>query len=291
MKKSNVMPSMILGVICLVSALLLSVINFFTAPKIEKNRKEAEIKALQEVLPAGTYFDPIEITEDYPSVITGGYKSDAGFVFKSEVKGYKSGLIIMVGVDNDGKIAGVKHTASQETFGAESELNQKYTDRKDNEESLEMILSASASKGAPMTAGAYYSAVSASLDAYKIASGKVTYPGVESVEVNESGEYTIVSYAAGSQGKITVKVIITPDGKIKSVEVISHSETPSIGGVLLDGLIDGQSFTDKFLGKGKDEVNSVDNETGATDTSKGFKEALNNAFKAYEALTGEGGNQ
>ena len=49
MKKSNVMPSVVLGAICLISALLLSVINMFTAPEIEKNKKEAEIKALKQI--------------------------------------------------------------------------------------------------------------------------------------------------------------------------------------------------------------------------------------------------
>ena len=171
MKKSNVLPSIVLGAICLISALLLSVINMFTAPEIEKNKKEAEIKALQEVLPDGTTFDAIEITNAYPDVITGGYKSDAGFVFKAEVIGYQPGLIIMIGVDNDGKIAGVKHTSSAETFGVEGELNQKYTDKKDDKDSLEMILSASASKGAPMTAAAYYKAIDAALEAALIANG------------------------------------------------------------------------------------------------------------------------
>ena len=88
MKKSNVMPSIVLGAICLTVALLLSVVNMFTAPRIAENKRKEEIKALKQVLTAGTTFDAIEITDAYPDVITGGYKSDAGYVFKAEVVGY-----------------------------------------------------------------------------------------------------------------------------------------------------------------------------------------------------------
>ena len=289
MKKSNVMPSVVLGAICLIAALLLSVINMFTAPEIEKNKKEAEIKALKEVLPEGTTFDAIEITNAYPDVITGGYKSDAGFVFKAEVIGYQPGLIIMIGVDNDGKIAGVKHTSSAETFGVEGELNQKYTDKKDDKDSLEMILSASASKGAPMTAAAYYKAIDAALEAALIASGNKVediYPGVESVQITDEGNYVFVAYDDGFVAKIRIEISIATDGKIVYVKTLSHSESDGYGADILDD----PSFYDKFVGVDNDNLNGVENVAGVTGTSKGFKNAVKNAFAAFEALTAEGGN-
>lgn len=291
MKKSNVMPSIVLGAICLTVALLLSVVNMFTAPRIEKNKKEAEIKALKEVLPEGTTFDAINITDSYPDVITGGYKSDAGFVFKAEVVGYQPGLIIMIGVDNDGKIAGVKHTASAETFGAESELNQKYTDKKDDKESLEMILSASASKGAPMTAGAYYKAIDAALEAALIASGNKIediYPGVESVTTTDEGNYVFVAYGEGYAGKIRIEIAIAPDGKIVEVKTLSHNETAGYGADILND----PGFYDQFVGADTNNFGGIENATGATApvTMNGYKQALNNAFAAFKALT-EGGNQ
>lgn len=294
MKKSNLLPAIVLSSICVVVALLLAVVNTFTAPEIAKNKKEKEIKALQEVLPAGTYFDPIDITDAYPDVITGGYKSDAGFVFKAEVKGYKPGLTIMVGVDNEGKIAGVKHTASKETFGVESELNSAYTEKKDSLESLEMILSASASKGAPMTAGAYYTAIDAALEAALIASGNKAediYPGVESMEKTDEGNYVFVSYAYGKVGKIKLKVSITPDGKIADVETISHNEDSGYGADILDGT----SYHEQFVGTDSDSFKNVPNGSGskggATITSDGYKKALQNAFNAFKALVTEGGNE
>jgi electron transport complex protein RnfG len=289
MKKSNLMPSLVLGSICLVVALLLSVVNMITLPEIEKNRKEKEIKALQEVLPEGSYFDPISITDNYPDVITGGYKSDKGYVFKAEVIGYQPGLIIMIGVDNDGKIAGVKHTATKETYGVENELNNAYTNKHDTVETLEMILSASASKGAPMTSAAYYKAIDAALEAAELASGRKVeekYKGVESFEIDANGNYVFVAYGDGYGGKIRIKISITPDGKIASVETLSHNETPSHGGALLDG----EDFYNKFIGIGQSGVGGVENTAGVTSTSDGFKEAVNNAFAAFESIKAEGGN-
>lgn len=378
-KKDKAMPAVTLGAICLSVALLLSVINIFTAPEIEKNRKEKELKALQEVLPEGTTFESITVTEEYPDVITGAYKSDAGFIFKAEVKGYQPGLIIMVGIDKDGKVAGVKHTASAETFGVEGELNEAYTKRQDSSDSLEMILSASASKGAPMTARAYYTAVEAALKAFAIVndvktpdqiineggnaalgtSGKkfvkwfatevldgvtATYvpednegyvfligevfvgvnnagevvtdgvseeitatalaaytklagstltevsgefTGVDSIHKTDSGNYVIVATAKGYKNGLSVKVAISNDGKILATEVVSHSETDSIGGAVLED----PSFNDSFVGTDHDGIFDVDSVSGATMTSSGYKAALEYAFNAFEALTQEGENE
>lgn len=291
-KKDKAMPALVLGAICLTVALLLSVINLFTAPKIADNKKKAEIKSLQEVLPEGTYFDPITLTEEYPDVITGGYKSDAGFVFKAEVKGYQPGLVIMIGVDNDGRIAGVKHTASKETFGVEGELNNAYTEKHDTQDSLEMILSASASKGAPMTASAYYKAVDAALEAALIASGKKVediYPGVESMQIDDNGNYVFVSYGDGYAGKIRLKVSIDTEGKIVSVETLSHNETDGYGADVLNN----SAFHDQLIGKDNGTFSGVENTTGATApvTINGYKEAIRNAFAAFEALVEEGGDQ
>ena len=171
MKNRNFYPSLVLGCICLVVAILLSVINIFTAPIIAERQNAAANEALLEVLPNGSNFKEIEITADYPSIVKKGWTADGGCVFQMEVIGYASGLVIMCGVDSDGKIAGVKHIATNETFGAEGELNGKYTDKADNLDSLEMILSSSASKGAPLTAKAYYDALKAALQSALIAGG------------------------------------------------------------------------------------------------------------------------
>jgi Na+-translocating ferredoxin:NAD+ oxidoreductase RnfG subunit len=286
------MPSVVLGCICLAVALLLSVINMFTAPIIAQRQSAAANEALLEVLPNGKDFKEIEITSSYPSIVKKGWTADGGSVFQMEVIGYASGLVIMCGVDAEGKIAGVKHIASNETFGAEGELNGAYTSKKDTIDSLELILSASASKGAPMTASAYYKAVDAALEAALIASGKKVediYPGVESMQIDDNGNYVFVSYGDGYAGKIRLEVSIDMEGKIVSVKTLSHNETDGYGADVLDN----SAFHDQLIGKDNGTFSGVENTTGATApvTINGYKEAIRNAFAAFEALVEEGGDQ
>ena len=115
MKKSNLMPTVVLGSICLVVALLLSFVNMVTGPIIKAAQDQAANAALLEVLPEGTDFTPLTIDETYPAAIVAGYKANGGFVFQSTVTGKSSGLIIMCGINADGKIVGTKVIAEQET--------------------------------------------------------------------------------------------------------------------------------------------------------------------------------
>ena len=107
MKKQNIMPSLVLGCICLVVALLLSGVNMITAPIIEAAQNAAANEALLEVLPDGKDFKELTIDEKYPAVINMGYKAEGGYVFRASVTGKSSGLVIMVGVSEDGKIVGL----------------------------------------------------------------------------------------------------------------------------------------------------------------------------------------
>ena len=170
MKQSKFYPAIVLSAICIVVALLLSVVNMFTAPVIEANQIASANKALLEVLPSGKNFEELTLTSDYPSVVTKGWRADGGYVFQMEVKGYASGLVIMCGVDSEGKIAGVKHISSNETFGAETQLNIDYTAKADTLETLEKLPSSSAS-GAPETTRAYHEAVKAALQSAILAGG------------------------------------------------------------------------------------------------------------------------
>lgn len=168
MKKTNLMPSIVLGSICIIVALLLSVVNMITGPIIKEAQDAAANKALLEVLPNGKNFTELTITSDYPAVVEAGYKADGGYVFKMKVAGYKPGLVIMCGIDEDGKIVGVKHIQSSETYGYETELNGVYVGK--DADNLELILAAGATKNSN-TSKAYYDAVNAALKAYVVANG------------------------------------------------------------------------------------------------------------------------
>lgn len=172
MKKENLMPSVVLGAICLVVALLLSAVNLVTGPIIQAAQDAAANEALLEVLPDGKNFEEIEIDEKYPSIITKAYKADGGYVFQATVTGKSSGLIIMCGVNAEGKIVGTKVIAEQETdsydvlvFPFVEGLDGAYKDM-DLAGFNPYLVS-----GATLTSRAYGDAMKASLQAFVIASG------------------------------------------------------------------------------------------------------------------------
>ena len=117
MIKNKIMPTVVLVAICVAAALLLSVINYFTADIIKEREQGAKFDALYEVLPdaEGKNFDPLTIDDSYPRAISSGYSSDAGFVFEAKGSGLQGDIVVMVGVDPDGKIVGTKIISESET--------------------------------------------------------------------------------------------------------------------------------------------------------------------------------
>ncbi len=114
-------PIVVLFAICAVVAVLLSYVNTITEPIIEENtRIQAELTR-KEVLPGASSFT--EISCDKAALdITGAYKEDSGlgYVLTSSHKGYDGQVVVTVGLDNDGKIIGIRADVSTETQGVGS---------------------------------------------------------------------------------------------------------------------------------------------------------------------------
>jgi electron transport complex protein RnfG len=168
MKKENIMPTVILSVICVTVSLLLAVVNMVTKPIIEKAANDKANATLTVVLPEGESFEEIDIsTVELPASVTKAYKetNGKGYVFEMTVSGYKSGLVIMCGVDAEGKITGSKYTASSETFGKEGDLDNAY-----NGQALDSF-TANIISGATKTSNGYADAVKAALQAHVIMGG------------------------------------------------------------------------------------------------------------------------
>ena len=172
MKKENIMPAAVLSAICLIVALLLSAVNLVTGPVIKENQEAAANEALLIVLPEGKNFEKITLDEKYPPIITAAYKADGGFVFQADVTGKSSGLIIMCGINTEGKIVGTKVIAEQETDTYDANVFP-YVEGLDGEysgmglDNFEPYLVS----GATLTSKAYGDAVKAALQSFVIASG------------------------------------------------------------------------------------------------------------------------
>ena len=167
MLKNKILPTVVLTSICIVVALLLALANILTTPRIEHAQKEKVAKTLREVYPEGESFEAVATEgRSLPESIAEVYSAnDGGFVFKAEVKGYKNGLVIMVGVSPDGRITDTKYIESNETNGAEKTLNGAYNGK--SAEDIETVIITGSTK----TSNAYKQAVSDSLSAYDTLKG------------------------------------------------------------------------------------------------------------------------
>ncbi len=166
------MPTLVLSAICLVVAFSLALINEVTGPIIEEAQNQAANAALLEVLPDGKDFKELTLDEKYPSAITKGYKADGGFVFQATVTGKSSGLIIMIGVDSNGKIVGTKVIADQETDDYDAKVFPLVSGTEGSYKGMaldgfEPLLVS----GATLTSKAYGEAVKSALQAFTIANG------------------------------------------------------------------------------------------------------------------------
>ncbi len=170
--KNKIMPSIVLGSICLVVALLLSVVNMFTAPIIEAAEQAKVQAALEVVLPDcgkveavldgyadGTFAE--EVNEIYSA-------ENGGYVFQMTVKGYATGMVVLVGIGSDGKISGTKCTTDGETPSKKAPVfaivdgdGSKYIGMGAGD--YKPVLEVS---GSTMTSQGYANAVKIALDAY-----------------------------------------------------------------------------------------------------------------------------
>ncbi len=119
MKKDSIgYKVVLLGVLCAVCGLLLSLVNGITEPVIAKASLESELANLELLYP-GADFTEVTDYDDPTGLVTGVYEAEGeGMVFKIHAVGYNSnGFTIMVSIDNDGKISGFQELEQAETSG------------------------------------------------------------------------------------------------------------------------------------------------------------------------------
>lgn len=122
--KETIRYGFILGLICLLSAGLLAVVNSWTAPKILAQNKETEEKTLAEVLPEAEKFEPV-VSSTGENIYYKAYDKNnkiIGYAFKAAGKGYSSVVETMVGMDLGGNVAAVKILSQNETPGLGSRV-------------------------------------------------------------------------------------------------------------------------------------------------------------------------
>ena len=76
-----------------------------------------------------------------------------------------------------------------------------------------------------------------------------------------------------------VRVSITPQYEIIDCLTVSEAETDGLGDACAD-----ESFYGQFVGKDKTNYTEIDAISGATLTTNGYKQAIERAFAAVQAL-------
>ena len=166
--KKSVKSTLVLVVICAVTAILLALTNAFTAPIIKANQDKAANEALLQVMPNGQGFEKLDLTSyTLPATVTDAYKEQGGgYVFQLKTTGYGSDFIIMCGVNPDGTISGTVCLSSTETLGHEKTFGANFTGK--DAAGVEAVDTIS---GATKTTQAYKNAMKDALNAAIILGG------------------------------------------------------------------------------------------------------------------------
>ncbi len=113
----------ILFLITGISVGILGTVNQVTTPIIEKNTKQAELEAMQQLISEANEFPEVEaVTDELVKKVFLAKKGDEtiGYVLRVEPKGYGGAIGLLVGIDANSIVKGVKVLEHSETpgFGA-----------------------------------------------------------------------------------------------------------------------------------------------------------------------------
>ena len=301
-KDSALYKAVLLGIVCTVCGLLLSLINGLTAPIIERNALAAVEESLKEIYPDATFKDVTEeyIGQDETGLIDGIYEAEGkGLIFTLHGKGYASdGFKYIIGFNNDGTVAGYKGLESSETSGIGS--------RAFEDEYIEQIKGLTSSDPVPLLTGATLtsSGVKAGIDAAKAVFNSVM--GIEydpnavaaepekpeaaplssedlskrKASCTEEGDGVYACSALGFGGAENKAKVTVKDGKVVSFE-------PEAGGDSSDGMGDDAydaANLERYVGVDADSA--IDGVSGATETSESFRAMIQ---AALGGVSGEGG--
>lgn len=117
MKKNIIVPTIALFLICLVATSLLALANSVTAPIIDELAVKTEMESRKKVVTLAEEF--VDKNENGVSYALGldGEGNPLGMVFTTTAKSYGGEILVMTGVDMDGKVSGVELLSINDTAG------------------------------------------------------------------------------------------------------------------------------------------------------------------------------
>lgn len=117
MKKNIIVPTIALCLICLVATMLLALANSVTAPIIDELAVKTEMESRKKVVALAEEF--VDKNENGVSYALGldDKGEPLGMVFTTTAKSYGGEILVMTGVDMDGKVTGVELLSINDTAG------------------------------------------------------------------------------------------------------------------------------------------------------------------------------
>ena len=182
MKKNILIPTIALFLICLVATTLLAFANSVTAPIIDELAVKTEMESRKKVCVLATEFK--DESKDGISYAIGYDENgkEIGMVFTTTAKSYGGEIIVMTGVDMEGKITGVKLLQITDTPGLgmnadKPEFRDKFIGMSDEIKILKNSANAAnneidALSGATISSNAVEEAVNKALDSFAKITGK-----------------------------------------------------------------------------------------------------------------------
>lgn len=175
--KENIFPALILVIICLVVTVALAGTYSVTNPVILQNQQKSADEARKEVLPKGDSFTEYDgkLVEGVDNCYMADNKS--GMAVTAGYKGFGGTVTVMIGVDADGKVTGVKVTEHSETPGlgtkaADTEYLKQYQGVSEaGAASIKDDSNVDAVTGATITSNAVYQSVGEALAQFKECGG------------------------------------------------------------------------------------------------------------------------
>ncbi len=116
-KKQIIIPTIALFIICLVATTLLAFANQVTEPKIEQLAKDTEISSRQDVLSDAKSFEDKNDGNLSYAIALDADGNEVGYIFTTTEKSYGGEILVMTGVDMEGKVTGVKLLNINDTAG------------------------------------------------------------------------------------------------------------------------------------------------------------------------------
>lgn len=102
--------------------------------------------------------------------------------------------------------------------------------------------------------------------------------GVSAVEQGSVGSLRMTASARGMENDVVLSITLDADGNVTDIEVVSHGETPALGGAALEG-----DYLQSYVGA---DPESVDAYAGATYTSEAIKNCIELAVMQYKSVNG-----